>query len=209
MPIKNIALFVAGLGLGSVGTLLAVKNHYKTFYENRCDEDCKAYKEWTKENIMEIAEREFGESAVNPEKEEPVEEKENEPNYQKIINKLNYGDYSQKDDKVVDFHKEDAPAVAENKGPYVIGPDEFANDEQYDKITLTYFSDDGVFMSIEEEVVPEGMQAIGEENLDHIGEIEENVVYVRNEGLNADYEVILEERAYSDSEYVDGNYEDE
>lgn len=35
--------------------------------------------------------------------------------------------------------------------------------------------------------------------------IEENVVYIRNEGLNADYEVILEERAYSDSEYAAGN----
>ncbi len=205
MPIKEVMLFIAGLGIGSVGTYFVVKKHYEDFM----DEEIESVKEYYKDNIMEIAKREFGESVVNPEKEEPVEEKENEPNYQKIIKKLNYGDYSQKDDKVVDFHKEDAPAVAEKKGPYVIGPDDFANGEQYDKITLTYFSEDGVFMSIEEEVIPEGMQLVGEENLDHIGEIEEDVVYVRNEGLNTDYEVILEERAYSDSEYAAGNYEDE
>ena len=205
MPIKEVMLFIAGLGIGSVGTYFVVKKHYEDFM----DEEIESVKEYYKDNIMEITEREFGESAVNPEKEEPVEEKENEPNYQKIIKKLNYGDYSQKDDKVVDFHKEDAPAVAEKKGPYVIGPDDFANGEQYDKITLTYFSEDGVFMSIEEEVIPEGMQLVGEENLDHIGEIEEDVVYVRNEEQGADYEVILEERAYSDSEYAAGNYEDE
>lgn len=205
MPIKEVMLFIAGLGIGSVGTYFVVKKHYEDFM----DEEIESVKEYYKDNIMEIAEREFGESAVNPEKEEPVEEKENEPNYQKIIKKLNYGDYSKKDDKVVESHTNAEPAVAEKKGPYVIGPDDFANDEQYDKITLTYFSDDGVFVSIEEEVVPEGMQVIGEENLDHIGEIEENVVYIRNEGLNADYEVILEERAYSDSEYAAGNYEDE
>ena len=205
MPIKEVMLFIAGLGIGSVGTYFVVKKHYEDFM----DEEIESVKEYYKDNIMEIAEREFGESAVNPEKEEPVEEKENEPNYQKIIKKLNYGDYSQKDDKVVDFHKEDAPAVAEKKGPYVIGPDDFANGEQYDKITLTYFSEDGVFMSIEEEVIPEGMQLVGEENLDHIGEIEEDVVYVRNKEQGADYEVILEERAYSDSEYAAGNYEDE
>ena len=205
MPIKEVMLFIAGLGIGSVGTYFVVKKHYEDFM----DEEIESVKEYYKDNIMEIAEREFGESAVNPEKEEPVEEKENEPNYQKIIKKLNYGDYSKKDDKVVESHTDVAPEVTEKKGTYVIGPDEFANDEQYDKITLTYFSEDGVFMSIEEEVVPEGMQIIGEENLDHIGEIEENVVYVRNEGLNADYEVILEERSYSDSEYVAGNYEDE
>ena len=128
MSIKEVMLFIAGLGIGSVGTYFVVKKHYEDFM----DEEIESVKEYYKDNIMEIAEREFGESAVNPEREEPVEKKENEPDYQRIIKKLNYGDYSKKDDKVVDFHKEDAPAVAENKGPYVIGPDEFANDEQYE-----------------------------------------------------------------------------
>lgn len=205
MPIKEVMLFIAGLGIGSVGTYFVVKKHY----ENFMDEEIESVKEYYKENIMEIAEREFGETAVNPEREEVSEEaNEKEPDYQKIIKKLNYGDYSKKDDKVVESHTDAEPAVAEKKGPYVIEPDDFTNDSQYDKITLTYFSEDGVFMSIEEEVVPEGMQLVGEENLEHIGEIEEDVVYIRNEEQEADYEVILEERSYSDSEYAAGNYED-
>lgn len=204
MPIKEVMLFIAGLGIGSVGTYFVVKKHY----ENFMDEEIESVKEYYKDNIMEIAEHEFGESAVNPEREEVSEEaNKKEPDYQKIIKKLNYGDYSKKDDKVVESRSKET-SIPEKKEPYVIEPDDFTNDSQYDKITLTYFSEDGVFMSIEEEVVPEGMQLVGEENLEHIGEIEEYVVYIRNEEQGADYEVILEERSYSDSEYAAGNYED-
>lgn len=204
MPVKSVLLFLAGIGVGSAGTYFAVKK----YYENYMDEEIASVKEYYKENIMEIAEREFGETAVNPERDDNLEEpKKDEPDYQGIIQKLNYGDYSKKDDKIVESRSKET-SIPEKKEPYVIEPDDFTNDSQYDKITLTYFSEDGVFMSIEEEVVPEGMQLVGEENLEHIGEIEEDVVYIRNEEQGADYEVILEERSYSDSEYAAGNYED-
>ncbi len=82
--------------------------------------------------------------------------------------------------------------------PYTISPEDFVNDKPFfDKITLEYFTDDVLSNAISEEIVTDISGTIGRESLNKFGEYEEDVVYVRNEKLSTDYEVILQHRPFA------------
>ena len=104
-----------------------------------------------------------------------------------------------------DFDGEDLAGQDEEEG------EEYEDEEEdYTKRTLSYFSGDGVIMDSDtEEVIDNGIDLVGEENLEKFGEYEPEVVYVRNESNKTDYEVILEDRTYKDSEYNDDNDDNE
>ena len=84
--------------------------------------------------------------------------------------------------------------VAEMK-PYVITPDDFASREGYDIQSLTYYTD-GVLTDVNDIPVENVDDIVGEESLTHFGEFEEDSVYVRNERLGVDYEILLDSRTY-------------
>lgn len=83
--------------------------------------------------------------------------------------------------------------------PYVISPDEFGEmeDEDYDKVSVTYYAD-GVLADEYDEVVENVDEIVGEESLTHFGEYEDDSVFVRNDKLKCDYEILLDQRNYSD-----------
>ena len=90
-------------------------------------------------------------------------------------------------------------ASEEGNGPRIISPDEFGELGDFDQISLTYFADgvltDENYYPIEDEDV---VELIGEEALDHFGEYEEDSVFVRNEVKKVDFEILLDQRNYSD-----------
>ena len=91
--------------------------------------------------------------------------------------------------------KEETPVegVVENK-PYVITPEEFSEGE-YNTVTLNYYTD-RVLADDDYNVVKDIKGTIGEEALNAFGLYEEDVVYVRNEKYQIDYEILLDERAF-------------
>lgn len=83
--------------------------------------------------------------------------------------------------------------------PRVISPDEFGDQDGYDEISLTYYSDgtvtdDGDRAMGEDEIE----ETIGKGSLSHFGEYEDDSVFVRNDRLKADYEILLDPRSYAD-----------
>lgn len=82
--------------------------------------------------------------------------------------------------------------------PYTISPDQFVNEEPYfDKITLEYFDDGTLCSEITDEIIDDISGTVGTESLNKFGEYEEDVVYVRNERLSTDYEIIWQHRAFA------------
>ena len=82
--------------------------------------------------------------------------------------------------------------------PYVISPSEFINEQPYyDKITLEYYEDDVLCNAISEEIITDINTTIGLESLNHFGEYEDDVVYVRNEKWSTDYEIIFQHRPFA------------
>ena len=109
--------------------------------------------------------------------------------YNSIIQKEGYTNYSR--------------SVEEKKGdpfvekPYVISPEEFGEFEEYEKISLTYYADQ-VLTDENNEEVDDVEEIVGEESLTHFGEYEDDSVFVRNDRLKCDYEILLDQRNYSD-----------
>lgn len=80
--------------------------------------------------------------------------------------------------------------------PYVIPPDEFG-DYDYETVSLTYYADH-VLTYESDELVEDIDDIIGSESLDHFGEYEDDSVFVRNDKLETDYEILLDTRNYYD-----------
>lgn len=81
--------------------------------------------------------------------------------------------------------------------PYTIGPDTYYEEHPiFDKETLTYYSTNDYLVTESDEVLDIN-DHIGRENLEKFGEYEENTLFVRNDKLGMDFEVV----------YVDGEYE--
>lgn len=95
------------------------------------------------------------------------------------------------DDKINDFKG------GSSVEPYVISPEEFGEVEDYDKVSFTYYAD-GVLADEYDEVVENVDEIVGEESLTHFGEYEDDSVFVRNDKLKCDYEILLDQRNYSD-----------
>ena len=79
---------------------------------------------------------------------------------------------------------------------YVISPEEFGNND-YDAESLNYYAD-GVLTNSWDEVIEDVDGFVGEDSLTRFGEYEDDCVYVRNEVLQTDYEILLDERKFSD-----------
>lgn len=81
--------------------------------------------------------------------------------------------------------------------PYVITPDEFDEryDDGYNAVTYIYFSD-GV-VSDEYGVVVDNVEEMFGDALEHIGEYEDDSVYVRNDLKKCDYEIFTDLRSYA------------
>lgn len=89
----------------------------------------------------------------------------------------------------------DYEAEEENRSgdhPYVISMEEFfENEPDHIQFSMVYYEGDGVLTDDSDEIVEHVSEYIGEENLTRFGygSKDRNMVYIRNEKTNADYEI--------------------
>ena len=87
--------------------------------------------------------------------------------------------------------------LANKPMPYVISAETYAEDESFNKEQLTYYSQDATYANPNDEVVKNALQLVGNAHL-HFGEMNDDpdMVYIRNEDLNIDYEVACIDKSY-------------
>ena len=85
----------------------------------------------------------------------------------------------------------------EDNGPYVISPTVFGTIPDYWTISLTYFSD-GVLADEDDQKIDNITEIVGADFASHFGEFEKDAVYIRNEAYAVDYEILRDERKYSE-----------
>lgn len=187
MSSKGMAFlaFIAGAGMGSVCTWQLLKRKYELIAQEEIDSVKASFA--TRERFDKAGKlclKAFQEGLES----EPYDLKDFKK-YVSIVQKEGYTDYSR--------------SVEEKKGeafvekPYVISPDEFGEFEEYEKISLTYYADE-VLADENDEEVDDVDEIVGEESLNHFGEYEDDSVFVRNDRLKCDYEILLDQRNYSD-----------
>lgn len=92
------------------------------------------------------------------------------------------------------------PSPRDPNNPYVINSEEFTDDnEDYDKLSVTYYEGDDVVADERDTVVPDPTSLIGIDALTRFGEgsDDEHIVYVRNERLESDFEIVRDLRSYA------------
>ena len=83
--------------------------------------------------------------------------------------------------------------------PYVVSPDEFGVDDRYDQITLFYYADNTLADEDDHVMDEEEIErTIGSDSLTRFGEYEDDTVFVRNDALKCEYEILLNQRTYFD-----------
>lgn len=80
--------------------------------------------------------------------------------------------------------------------PYVISPDEY-DENDYETETLYYYPD-GVLTDVYDNIITDVDDIVGSESLTRFGEFEDDSVFVRNDDLETDYEILLQADNYKD-----------
>ena len=103
--------------------------------------------------------------------------------------------------KIITAYTPDAVAPKERSDtmntPYVITPEEFGERDDYETVSLTYFAD-GILADDTDQMIEDVEDTVGSDSLSHFGEYEDDSVFVRNDDLKCDYEILLDVRKFAD-----------
>ena len=208
----NVILVTAGAAIGSLVTWKVVETKYARISQEEIDSVKDEYKRIMDRQRKEVEMyRRMHTNVDDAEEEETVEveaktgtDENTEEHKQEIIDYSNITrSYRSSDDEAdepenneegVELDEDEVPYV---NAPYVIPPEEFCGIPGYSGEPLDYFADGvladgwGVKMDLDE--------TIGEDSVNHFGEYVDDIVYVRDEAKEIDYEVTRDPRTYDEA----------
>ena len=88
------------------------------------------------------------------------------------------------------------------RDPYVIAPYDFGELDGYDQVELTYYEGDDILEDEEYNVINNRNELIGADSLFTFGEYEEDAVFVRNERLKTDFQILKDYGTYSEARNI-------
>ena len=172
----GVIAFISGCCVGALCTWRYAKNKYKQIADDE---------------IQEI--RDFYDEKIEHEQEQAEIKDEGDDEEDDIsLNK-----YSTRPSDLETSKEDD---MKSKKKPYVIPPEEFGELDDYDQISLTYY-EDNYLTNDRKELVTDVEGIIGWDNINRIGEYEDDAIHVRNDELKIDYEILQVAYNYSDVEY--------
>ena len=206
--LKGVLIFVLGAAAGSLATWKLIEKKYKDIAQEEIDSVKDTFSKMKKNKYPDKLEdypdfEEFDDSDDSDDvEEEPKPEQKidrnNKPDiveYAKILSETGYTNYAERQDK----KEKKGVEPVEDERPYVISPDEFGEKDGYENVTLTYYAD-GVLTDYFDNVISNVDEVVGFDSLDHFGEYEDDVVFVRNEKMETDYEILRDLRDFNESD---------
>lgn len=194
----NIVIFVAGAVVGSAATWFYAKKYYERIAQEEIDSVKAVFTRpksdiYTKENEEPIK---ADNNTDNQHKADNARVKPDITAYANIINKEGYDNIDYHSKYQSEDENKEAPKEYFNP-PYVIAPDEFGDDDDYTLIGLTY-SADNILMDDADDPMDDLAGTVGVDFADHFGEYEADAVYIRNERLKCDYEILRDLRPFEE-----------
>lgn len=178
----GIAAFIFGAAAGSVATWYFTKKYYEQIAQEEIDSVKEVFSKKVATDTAESA------SDIDIEKtnEAAKQVTQTTTNYSNVVSNYGYSQEVKEGDKV-------------DEQPYVIEPDEFGEEFDYEQIELTYYADgvltDDFNEPIEDSIIEE---YIGGDFADHFGEYEDDAVYIRNDSKKTEYCILADERNHSE-----------
>lgn len=202
---KNLICFGGGLAIGIGATYLYLRDYYNKLLDSETENLKKYYDD--RENCLKEASldsdvEEPEETFEMPKSDENRHKKDIvapiEPDYEKIVEKLNYNQFSTKPkaDNVVESNSENEPT-----GPYPIDYELYSETTaRYTTVLVSYFIEDDIVMYCDsDEMMDDPGKLIGNDNLADLrnnNDLDE--LYVRNEMMGIDYHIIKEMSSYEE-----------
>lgn len=208
--LSGLAIFAAGLVTGSIITNAVVKEKaIKEANEKAAEEIAEVreiYRNKTKkeeyEKVAEESEKEVKEEneKVDPLKVKPQKDREDYNSYYKMTQ--NYTSQNEEKPKRASSIS-DLNAFTYEKSvdrPYIIDPEDYGEEDDYDTMQLTYFMGDKTLVDESaDDTIDEPDLHIGLDNLAIFDEFQgASSIYVRNDILKMDFEILKDDCAYSD-----------
>ena len=207
--LKGVLIFVLGAAAGSLATWKLIEKKYKDIAQEEIDSVKDTFSKMKKneypdklEDYPDFEEFDDSDDSYDSDDEEPKSEQKidrnNKPDiveYAKILSEVGYTNYAERQDK----KEKKGVEPVEDERPYVISPDEFGEKDGYENVTLTYYAD-GVLTDYFDNVISNVDEVVGFDSLDHFGEYEDDVVFVRNEKMETDYEILRDLRDFNESD---------
>lgn len=199
MKISHVLAFIGGVAVGYFSAVYFLNEKYEKRYNEDVkstieafslkskDKDIKDNEEHKDVNITKISDEEI----INKVKD-----------YAKVIKNMDYSSkYTVVDENEEEKEEEVLEPIIEHDDvqtePFLISESEFGLYDDYGIVQWNYFSD-GVLTDEYDEVVTDITNTIGELANKEIRETVENAIYVRNDRLKLDYEILKNEGTYSE-----------
>ena len=197
--LKCVLAFSFGATIGSIVAWKLLEKKYKEIALEQID------------SVKEACARKLAKAEVDEVETEEVDEEETVDNdipkvsrfekpdiheYAARLKNMNYKNYASIDtDEGVVVKVEEVDDVDR---PYVISPEEYDELDDYDAVSLTYYEGDGVLTDDMDVPVENVDDVVGSDFMRHFGEYEDDSVFIRNDLLKTDYEILADVRKYSD-----------
>lgn len=179
----DIAMFLSGLTIGCAASWLFCRKRYARIAQEEIDSVKETYSRRKAANMS-------SDTAEKASKTESVcEDVSMQQTNRDIISKNGYTNYAE-----LGNEKEEKPVTEK---PYVISPDEFGSIDNYDKLSLTYYTD-GILADENDEKIDNADEIVGNDFDSHFGEYEDDSVFIRNDHLESDYEILKDYRRWED-----------
>lgn len=168
--LTNFLMFTAGAAIGSVVTWVLVKTKYEQMAQAEVEEMREYYRKKKDDGNIPL---------------EQLEElKETLDDYKAVLNNNGYTNIEEGEEIMADK-------------PYVISPDDFGELDDYEANTLFYYAD-GVLTDDFDNPIEDVERIVGLGFETHFGEYEDDSVFIRNDALKSDYEILLDTRNFYD-----------
>lgn len=204
--ITNIIVFAAGAAIGSAVTWKILKTKYDRLIQEEIDSVKEAFSDrFDNEQELDDDSEEDDESDQEQESSDEPYVKPNWSKLEDIIDEEEYFPESVKNEyeKIASKYTGEKGGVEDMlfKPPYVISPLDFGELDDYNQIELTYYLD-GILEDEDYHIVTDADELIGPDALNTFGEYEDDSVFVRNERLCTDFQILKDYRTYDEARSV-------
>lgn len=188
--LSSVIIFCGGVFIGGFLTW----DFFKTKYEKIADEEIASVKET------------FEHREPRPDNNYKVEEalKVNDEYInvspgvaERIIQIIDSNGYRNYSNTAIETDKKGGTADMELKQPYVITPEQYEDNVDYTKVSLTWYNDEVLEDDWGNVLDPDDV--IGSDALKTFGQYEKDSVFVRDDDEQIDYEVLLDTRSYKET----------
>ena len=177
-------IFIAGVAVGASAAWLCLRKYYANIAQEEIDSVKETYARTNRPTEKE---------PVRPDTNDELKQKEEilniiKTHYAQIDNNNRNNDYTSYSSGVTLDKEEFDPDISSE--PYVIPPDECGEEPEYSITELTYFALDDILVDSFGEIVEDPDILVGRNFKGHFGEYEDDSVFVRNEQLKCDFEIL-------------------